>query len=110
MNDIFSAPVLGIDLGASFTKISYRPPRTDGAYKEPSRIVLIQNQALVPSLVVHRNSDRKPWLCGWEAAEYHPSVGDRVFNNWKARLFSQTLDADVAGHLGAAGEFFKWLR
>lgn len=110
MSDIFAVPVLAIDLGASFTKVSYRLPRTAPDYREASKIVLLENQALIPSLVIHRDSDRKRWLCGWEAAEYHPSSADRVFNNWKARVFSETLDSEVAGHLGAAGEFFKWLR
>lgn len=55
MPDLFSAPVLGIDLGASFTKVSYRPGWTGGQhYDKPCRLVMIENRPLVPSLVIHK--------------------------------------------------------
>ncbi|MEP6671820.1 MAG: hypothetical protein ABJF10_21850 [Chthoniobacter sp.] len=110
MPDFFSAPVLGIDLGASFTKISYRPGWTRGRrYEQPCCVVMIENQALVPSLVIHRKGARKPWLCGQTAANYRPVEGDQVFTNWKSDLFSSELTLRVGGSLKAAGEFFRWL-
>ena len=110
MPDFFSAPVLGIDLGASFTKVSYRPGWTKGKrYDQPCRLVMIENRPLVPSLVIHKKGARKSWLCGQAAAGYRPLDGDQVFTNWKADLFSNELTLRVSGSLKAAGEFFRWL-
>ena len=110
MPDFFSAPVLGIDLGASFTKVSYRPGWTEGnRYDEPCRLVMIENRPLVPSLVIHKKGARKSWLCGQAAAGYRPLADDQVFTNWKADLFSNELTLRVGGSLKAAGEFFRWL-
>jgi hypothetical protein len=110
LNDRYSAPVLGIDLGASFTKVAFRPAWKNGKYYEtPCRLLLIGGNPLIPSLVIHRDNKRKPWLCGRDATRYRPLSSDQVFNNWKAGLFSSTLDVDVAGCLAAAGQFFEWL-
>lgn len=110
MPDFFSSPVLGIDLGASFTKVSYRPGWTEGnRYDEPCRLVMIENRPLVPSLVIHKKGARKSWLCGQAAAGYRPLADDQVFTNWKADLFSNELTLRVGGSLKAAGEFFRWL-
>jgi hypothetical protein len=110
MPKIFSAPVLGIDLGASFTKLSYRPGWTRGqSYEKPCSVVMIEGQSLVPSLVIHKKGVRGLWLCGQAAAGYRPISGDRVFTNWKSDLFSNDLTMRVGGSLKAAGEFFRWL-
>ena len=110
MPNFFSAPVLGIDLGASFTKVSYRPGWTAGQhYDKPCRLVMIENRPLVPSLVIHKKGARTSWLCGQTAAVYRPLNGDQVFTNWKADLFSNELTLKVSGSLKAAGEFFRWL-
>ena len=106
----YEAPVLGVDLGASFTKIAYRPAWTEGRrYEAPCRLVMIEGKPLVPSLVIRTTNKRNPWLCGQTAASYRPANGDRVFTNWKADLFSSALTPQVTGSLKAAGKFFDWL-
>lgn len=111
MSDNYSTPVLGIDLGASYTKVAYRPGWNRGRYyEEPCRILMIEDQPLVPSLVIHTDSKRKPWLFGQEAAQYRPTDEDQVFTNWKADIFSKSLTPKAVGSLKAAGEFFGWLR
>ncbi len=110
MHDDFSSPVLGIDLGASFTKVAYRSGwQSSNDFEEPCRLVLIEGQSLIPSLVIKRMDETEPWLFGQTAAIYRPTEGDRVFANWKADLFRSDLTAKVTGSLKAAGEFFRWL-
>lgn len=111
MNEPFDVPVLGIDLGASFTKVSYRRAWQHGnRYELESEIVMLEGNALVPSLVIKTGNERKPWLFGQTAARYRPKQNDRVFVNWKSDLFSEKLTPEVTGSLKAAGEFFGWLR
>src|SRR5216117_1599911 len=111
MREPLDSPVLGIDLGASFTKVSYRPGWTAGrTYNTPCRLLMIDGSPLVPSLVIHTKDQRKEWLCGREAAQYRPKAGARVFSNWKASLFGAKLTSAVSGSVIAAGEFFRWLR
>ena len=60
MREPFDAPVLGIDLGASFTKVSYRPGWTAGrTYDAPCRLLMIDGSALIPSLVIHTRTRGK---------------------------------------------------
>lgn len=102
-------PVIGVDLGASFTKVSYRPAWVAGDhYSEISQMVVIEGSPLVPSIVIYSDQNRK-WLVGAAAAEYHPTSEDRVFSNWKAALYSQRLDHKVDGAMDAASRFFEWL-
>lgn len=102
-------PVIGVDLGASFTKVSYRPAwNTGGHYGEPSQMVVIEGSPLVPSIVIYSVKNGK-WLLGEEAADYHSTPEDRVFSNWKAALYSQRLDHKVDGAMDAASKFFEWL-
>ena len=111
MREPFDAPVLGIDLGASFTKVSYRPGWTAGrTYDDPCRLLMIDGSALIPSLVIHTKDARKEWLCGRAAAHYRPKPAAQVFSNWKASLFGEKLTSRVSGSIIAAGEFFRWLR
>jgi hypothetical protein len=111
MREPFDAPVLGIDLGASFTKVSYRPGWTAGrTYNAPCRLLMIDDSALIPSLVIHTKDARKEWLCGLAAAHYRPKPAAQVFSNWKASLFGDKLTSRVSGSIIAAGEFFRWVR
>jgi hypothetical protein len=101
--------VIGVDLGASFTKVSHRPEWASGnEYSEISQMVVIEGSALVPSIVIYSDQNRK-WLFGEEAVEYYPTPEDRVFSNWKAALYSQRLDHKVDGAMDAASHFFEWL-
>jgi hypothetical protein len=102
-------PVIGVDLGASFTKVSYRPAWNDGSrYTETSQMVVIEGSPLVPSIVIYSDRNGK-WLFGDEASDYLPTPEDRVFSNWKAALYSQRLDHKVDGAMDAASRFFEWL-
>ncbi len=110
MSDLFSAPTLGIDLGASFTKVSYRPGWKDGKrYEVPSRLLIIEGSPLIPSLAIF-NGKRGNWMLGKAAAELTPGSDDQVFENWKAAIFSKELNVSVDGALDAAGQFFEWLK
>lgn len=115
MNDLFSQPVIGIDLGASYTKISYRAPWSEGheprelrRYVYPSHLVPIDGDILVPSLVIF--TKKRGWICGKEAADYIPTSQDQVFQNWKSVLFSKKSPRQVEGALDAASSFFSWLK
>jgi hypothetical protein len=101
--------VIGVDLGASFTKVSYRPAWVSGdQYSEISQMVVIEGSPLVPSIVIYSDRNGK-WLFGEEAAGYYPTPEERVFSNWKAALYSQRLDHKVDGAMDAASRFFEWL-
>jgi hypothetical protein len=80
MREPFDAPVLGIDLGASFTKVSYRPGWTAGrTYDAPCRLLMIDDSALIPSRVIHTKDARKEWLCGLAAAHIDRSGRTGIF-------------------------------
>lgn len=115
MTDLFSHPVIGIDLGASFTKISHRVSWDEGhevgekrRFASPSHLVLIDEDVLIPSLVIF--TKKRGWICGKEAADYTPTSQDQVFQNWKSVIFSKKSPREVEGALDAAGSFFSWLR
>ena len=106
-NSLFSKPVIGIDLGASYTKVSFRPGWKSGKrYEARSQLVNIDRDPLIPSLAI---LTRKGWIFGQEAAEYTPNPADQVYQNWKARIFSDSRSEDVDASLDAAGRFFEWL-
>ena len=77
-------------------------------YSEISKMMVIEGSPLVPSIVIYSDLHGK-WLFGQEAAEYRPTLEDRVFSNWKAALYSQRLDHKVDGAMDAASRFFEWL-
>jgi len=101
--------VIGVDLGASFTKVSYRPAWVDGSiYNETSKMVVIDGSPLVPSIVIYSRKNNR-WLFGKEAAGYFPTPEDRVYANWKSSLYSKQLNQKVDGDMDAASRFFEWL-
>lgn len=111
MKEILPA-VVGVDLGASFTKISFRPPWTEdsdgNSYRQRSSMIVIEGSTLVPSLMIY-SARHERWLAGQEAANYHPTPEDRVFSNWKRSLYSEQHDHKVDGDMDAATQFFSWL-
>ena len=115
MPDVFDQPVIGIDLGASYTKISFRADWANGSqkgdarrYQYASKIISVDGGPLIPSLVIF--TKRNGWICGREAAEYVPTKEDQVYRNWKSVVFSKGSPREVDGALDAAGSFFKWLK
>jgi hypothetical protein len=109
MPDPVLAPVIGVDLGASFTKVSFRPAWVGGPhYSEVSKMVVIDGSPLVPSLVIYSENNNR-WLFGKEAAGYFPTHEDRVYANWKSSLYSKHLNQKVDGDMDAASKFFEWL-
>jgi len=115
MPDLFTLPVIGIDLGASYTKMSYRPDWKHGRdysevrrYVAPSKLILVDESPLIPSLVIF--TKRNGWIFGNDAAEHTPTAGDQVFQNWKSVIFSKGTPREVDGALDAAGRFFQWLK
>lgn len=109
MSTIFKSPVIGIDLGASFTKVSYRPGWDKGRrYDREAKLAVIDRSVLIPSIAIFVARSQE-WLCGKKAADYKATPADQVFENWKAALFSKKLDPQIDGSLDAAGHFFSWL-
>jgi len=110
---MLSKNVIGIDFGASFTKVAYRVGFTEGAIEmfedRASNLVWVDGDQLVPSLAIETGRERSPWIFGKQAASMKPGPGMTVYRNWKAQL----LRADGAGpsetSLKVAHAFFGWL-
>jgi hypothetical protein len=104
---------LSIDLGASYTKVAYRPacvPDGVGMSQQESKVVMIDNNPLIPSLVVRTRNTGQQWIFGRQAAAMKPNKEMQVFQNWKADLFRPTNDKDSAAASIIAHRFFEWLR
>src|SRR5580704_16069929 len=104
---------LSIDLGASYTKVAYRPscvPNGVGMASQESKVVMIDNSPLVPSLAIRTRNAAQQWIFGRSAAAMKPSKEMQVFQNWKADLFRPTNDKDSAAASIIAHRFFEWLR
>jgi len=103
---------IGIDLGASYTKISYRAPleRPGAGYAAMNtEIVMFEQNVIIPSLVIKTNNRERPWLMGKTAAEITPGDDMKVFENWKSALYSKDFDEGKVELITVAGEFFGWL-
>jgi uncharacterized protein len=111
MTPEFDKPLIGIDLGASYTKIGLRDSWLTGQFFDKNtKIIPIDGEEMVPSMVVRRAKDKRAWLFGQEAAEYTPVDGDKVYTNWKKGLFDTDLTLRSAESVDVAGHFFAWLR
>lgn len=106
----FEKPVIAVDLGASFTKVSYRPAWQEGpSFRTPCKLVMIEGSVLIPSLVVNvTRAAESLWLCGKDASRYKPKSTDKVFRNWKAGFFRED-PRDLEESIIAAKQFFIWL-
>lgn len=104
-------PVLSIDLGATYTKVAWRPAWPDGkpAYEERSKMVMIEGETLTPTLVF--DSVRgKSSLYGSSAAGSKPGPGDVVHHSWKRQLFDPSYPDTQQNAASVAGRFLGWLR
>jgi hypothetical protein len=104
---------LSIDLGASYTKLSYRlacVPAQTGTIQEEAKVLMIDNSPLVPSLAIRTRSATQPWIFGRQAAPMNPNQEMQVFQNWKAHLFHPQNDKDSVTAAIIAHRFFEWLR
>jgi len=104
---------LSIDLGASYTKVAYRPaciPTQVGPMDQEARILMFDNSPLIPSLAIRTRNASQPWVFGRQAALMNPDGGMQVFQNWKADLFRPSNDKDSATAAIIAHRFFEWLR
>lgn len=76
-------PVLGIDLGASYTKISLRCKQA----RPNAEVMFARFLGRVPTLGIRDSSRGKDlWVFGDEAANLNPGPKAKVYENWKAKL------------------------
>src|SRR6266542_2900761 len=103
---------LSIDLGASYTKVAYRPAclhENSGTIPQEAKVVMIDNSPLIPSLAIRAYSGNQ-WYFGRQAAGLKPNRDMPVFQNWKADLFRPKNDKDSVTAAIIAHKFFDWLR
>jgi hypothetical protein len=107
-------PVVGIDFGATYTKVSYRNEFVGGFRDDleshQSTVFKLDDEQLIPSLVVETGREDRPWLFGRQAAEIRPGKKMTVHHNWKSRLIKADGSDSDPKSLEIAVEFFKWLR
>lgn len=109
---MFNATV-SIDLGAAYTKVSYREtcePGKVGLRLEEARVLTIDGSSLIPSLAIQTKRKSHPWVFGWEAAKLNPDATMKVFRNWKADLFRPANDKESAAAVIVAEHFLGWLK
>lgn len=104
-------PVLAIDLGASNTKVAWRPgwkfdANSPAAFAKLSKRLKVDGNHLIPS-VAYDPGDEGDWFFGQEAARMNPGVAGKLHQNWKNKLFSPGTDR---GTLDIATRFLGWLR
>lgn len=111
-------PVLSIDLGASYTKLAWRPrwkfnPALvdhESQFVSDSVSVEIGGAFYVPSIVLDPGKDGQ-WQFGMDAARSTPGAHARVFKNWKSTLFNEYASVeDVKMAMLAAQRFLEWLK
>ncbi len=117
--------VLSIDLGASYTKLAWRPAwrwRENAAYSHnrfnarSKPINLYPNQDekgyLIPSLA-YDPKDGTEWIFGKEAAGITPSATGCLHSNWKSTLFDERFSdesPEVISTIQIATNFLEWLK
>lgn len=98
--------VLGIDLGASYTKLALRSE----SGKPNAATFFTRLVGQVPSLGIRdfsRGKDR--WIFGEQATEVVPGPKSLVYENWKADLFSKDTGGRYPEAVIVAHKFFEWL-
>ncbi len=101
-----------IDLGASYTKIGYRPvcnPPIGRPFDHEAEVFKLDGEALIPSLAIQTRDKRKPWLFGQEASNSRIAPQMVVHTNWKAGLYGRRNNAEAARSAIVAKAFFEWL-
>ncbi len=107
------AATLSIDLGASYTKVSYRPklPHGNGLQSEAAaKILVLDGSPLIPSLAIYTGRTHRPWVFGREAAEEPATSGMTRYINWKSNFFREGNDEHSVEATIIAVHFFGWLR
>lgn len=105
-------PTIGLDLGAAYSKVAFRPPfppqRVNHYVQRDSDVVTFGGSALLPSVVLKTTRAHDPWICGPEAMRLTPGAGWRTYRNWKSDLFlpSGTPAAELHEVMTA---FFRYL-
>lgn len=110
---MLSKNVIGIDFGASFTKLAYRQGFTAGRIRQyeerQSKPLKIAGESLIPTLAIETGRKDRPWVFGPQAAEIKPGKGMIVHRNWKAELLQANGRPPSARSLQVAHAFFGWL-
>lgn len=104
---------LSIDLGASYTKVSYRTklPHGDKQQSEAAaKILVLDGSPLIPSLAIHTGRADKPWVFGRDAAIATATSGMNRYINWKSNFFREGNDEHSVEATIIAVHFFGWLR
>lgn len=103
---MFFPPSLCIDLGASFTKVAYRPkPDATSHLLEDPDLTFDPGRFCIPS-VAARNKATGAWVFGAQAMDLRSGGKVEVFQNWKADLFlpADQRTADLSVLEGASPE------
>jgi hypothetical protein len=99
-------PVLGIDLGASYSKVALRSESA----RSDAHTFYTKFIGQVSSLCVRDiRRGKEVWFFGSEAAGMKLGAGATKNENWKADLYSQTSSGTYAGAVIVAHKFFEWL-
>lgn len=110
---MLSKHVIGIDFGASFTKVAYRMGFTEGRVRRfeerQSRPALIDGEQLIPTLAIETGQKRRPWVFGNQAAQVKPGPSMTVHRNWKSNLLRAEGEPPDEKTLEVAFAFFGWL-
>lgn len=112
-------PVLAIDLGASHTKLAWRPGWTkdtdqqlqlaDHFFNKPSVCIAIDGESHIPSIALQSGKSLE-WKYGTQAAELTPHPGTTLRLNWKSVLFAPNpSQQDLSDANMVAKGFFEWL-
>ncbi|HWB61713.1 MAG TPA: hypothetical protein VG733_19680 [Chthoniobacteraceae bacterium] len=99
--------VLGIDLGASYTKVSIRVEQA----QPNAHCIYTRFVGQMPTLGIRDNSrGTDSWYFGEQAANLEPGSKARIYENWKAKLSLIESGRDTTEAVIVGFEFFKSLR
>jgi hypothetical protein len=103
--------ILSIDLGASYTKLAWRPSWGVGdVFNAPSRSVEIDGEFHIPSIAVDLGEGRDR-LFGTEAAGVNLGANGRTYRDWKSVLFDASPDPNALAEAKEIAEgFLRWIR
>lgn len=104
-------PVLSIDLGASYTKLAWRPQWGNQVqFNAPSCSLSIDGEFYIPSIAVDLADGKGPKF-GTEAAGLNPGAHGRTYRNWKSILFDACPDPNALSEaLKIASGYLEWIK